>query len=263
MVTHNEQPPEYHDHPPVLKLLAHAEFFIGLETSGLHQVLQAARKRRLEQQETCFQQDDPADFLYLLCSGRMKLTQLTADGRQVLLRFVDPGEVFGGIALFTGERYPVTAEAVDECELLLWDGPAMQRLMEAQPGIARNVIQHLAELVKSLQDRVRELSTERVEQRLARALIRLAQPTGQMDAPTGSIEQSDKPSKEPPPTTSTERFPLAIHLTRQDLGELTGTTLYTVSRILSRWERDGWIESGRERITLIDPTALQSLAEDS
>jgi len=222
----------------ILQRLAQAEFFVGLDEKGLKRVLQAARRRRLERQEVCFRQDEPASFLYLLVAGKIKLTQLTPDGRQVLLRFVEPGEVFGGIALFAGEQYPVTAEAAEACELLLWDGPAMQRVIQSEPKVALNVIQHLAYLVKNLQDRVRELATERVEQRIARALIRLAAESGR-DAPA------------------------VLHITRQDLGELTGTTLYTVSRTLSRWESLGWIESGRERITILDREALAALVDDS
>ena len=236
MVGENEQ---------LIELLAGAEFFVGLEPDGLKLVVKEAQRRRLERHEVCFRQDEPATLLYLLRTGRIKLTQLTPDGRQVLLRFVEPGEVFGGIALFTRELYPVTAEAVEGCHLLAWDGPAMQRLIEAEPKIALNVIQHLAALVKSLQDRVRELSTERVERRIARAILRLAAQAGQ--SATGRTDDTQ---------------PVVIHLTRQDLGELTGTTLYTVSRTLSRWESEGLVESGRERITILNPRALATLTED-
>lgn len=247
----------------LFQLLAEAEFFTGLERRGLERVLEEARQKRLERQEICFRQDEPATLLYLLTEGRVKLTQLTPDGRQVLMRFVEPGEVFGGIALFTQEEYPVTAEAVERCRLLAWDGAAMQRLMEKEPKIALNVIQHLAELVKNLQDRVRELSTERVERRIARALLRLAAqagPAAEGEAsagrlPTGSGGTGRRPE-------SGEAMGAVIHVSRQDLGELTGATLYTVSRTLSRWESEGLVESGRERITILDPRALAAIAED-
>lgn len=244
----------------LIKLLGEAEFFEGLERSGLERVLEEAERRRLQRQEICFRQDDPATLLYLLTEGRVKLTQLTPDGRQVLLRFVDPGEVFGGIALFTREQYPVTAEAVDECLLLAWDGPAMQRLIEAEPKIALNVIQHLAHLVKNLQDRVRELSTERVERRIARALLRLAAQESQLAGGEASTARAAESQGEVGKGDDTRG--VVIHLSRQDLGELTGATLYTVSRTLSRWESEGLIESGRERITIRDPQGLSAIAED-
>ena len=166
----------------LIKLLAGAEFFVGLESGGLELVLKAAQRRRLDRHEVCFRQDEPATLLYLLTAGRIKLTQLTPDGRQVLLRFVEPGEVFGGIALFTREQYPVTAEAVEGCRLLAWDGPAMQRLIEAEPKIALNVIQHLAAPCEKPAGPGARLSTERVERRIARAILRLAAQAGQSAA---------------------------------------------------------------------------------
>lgn len=227
----------------VIDLLARSEMFGGLELQGLQRARSAARVRRLAPGEHCFHQDDPADRLYLLIAGRIKLTQVTVEGRQVLLRIVEPGEMFGGIALFAKERYPVGAEAMDECELLGWDGPTMLQLIESEPKVALNVIQHLAQLVQNLQERVRELSTERVERRVARALARLA-------------AQAARASEQE------QQAPVVLHLTRQELGELTGATLYTVSRILSRWESEGWIESGRERIIVTKPQQLIALAEE-
>lgn len=225
----------------VIELLARSEFFKGLEPEGLERVRRAASSHRLSAGEHCFHQEDPAERLYLLVSGRIKLTQVTIDGRQVLLRIVEPGEMFGGIALFVKERYPAGAEAMEESELLSWDGSAMLELIQVEPKVALNVIQHLAQLVQSLQDRVRELSTERVEKRIARTLVRLAAQSSRGAEAAG---------------------PVVLHLSRQDLGELAGATLYTVSRILSRWESEGLIESGRERIVVVKPQELEALADD-
>lgn len=230
-----------------IQLLSGAEFFKGLDDEGLGLVLAAARERRLDRQELCFRQDEPATLLYLLTAGRLKLTQLTPEGRQVILRFLEPGEMFGGMALFSQAVYPVTAEAAEPCELLAWDGPSMQRLIEQRPKIAMNVIEHLAALVQDLQHRVRELATERVEQRIARALLRLARhAAARSESKEGALEESPAP----------------IHLTRQELGELTGATLYTVSRILSRWESEGLIASGRERVVLLKPGELARIADE-
>ena len=224
------------------ELLSKSEFFKGLDQEGLEMVRAAARERRLERGELCFRQGEPAALLYLVTRGRLKLTQLAPDGRQVILRLLEPGEMLGGVALFSQAVYPVAAEAAEPCELLAWDGRSMQRLIEARPKIALNVIEHLAGLVEGLQERVRELSTERAEQRIARALLRVAGP------PAGRGEGGNAGEEEP------------IRLTRQELGELTGTTLYTVSRILSRWESEGLIASGRERITLLNREELERIA---
>ena len=92
-----------------------------------------------------------------------------------------------------------------------------------------------------LQDRYRELATERVERRVARALLRLARQTG---------------------TRTQEGVLLDLPLSRQDLGQMTGTTQYTASRILSGWEHKGLIVTGRERVVIRDPHGLVIIAED-
>lgn len=83
---------------PRIHVLSGAEFFKGLDDEGLEMVLAVARERRLDRHELCFRQDEPATLLYLLTQGRLKLTQLTPEGRQVILRLLKPGEMFGGTA---------------------------------------------------------------------------------------------------------------------------------------------------------------------
>lgn len=248
----------------LLQLVSRAEFFKELDDHGLELVLSSARERRLDRRQLCFREDEPATLVYLLTRGRLKLTQLTPDGRQVILRLLEPGEMFGGVALFSKATYPVTAEAVEPCELLAWDGRSMQRLMEARPKIAMNVIEHLAELVQALQERVRELATERVEQRIARALLRLCgrppahgERNGAEERRVGARTADGKRTAARNPGAGRAA---TVHLSRQELGELTGATLYTVSRILSRWESEGIVSSRRERITVLNPDELERIA---
>lgn len=116
----------------------------------------------------------------------------------------------------------------------------MSRLMEEMPRIALNALNHVATRIQDLQGRVRELTTERTEQRIARALMRL-------------MDQAGEPTE--------QGIKITMPLSRQDIAELTGTTLYTVSRTLSRWERDGLVESGRERIMIRSPHRLAKIAD--
>lgn len=224
-----------------LQMLSGAGFFAGLDTEALAVVLEAADEQRVDAGTVFFRQDDPATKLYLLTMGRVKLTQLTPEGQQVLLRIVERGEMFGGIAVLTQAACPVTAEAAEDCLFLMWTGSTMHRLIEKLPQIALNALQHMSSRVQDLQHRVRELATERVEQRIARALVRLAAQAGER---------------------TSEGVRIAMSLTRRDLGELTGSTLYTVSRTLSRWESNGLIKSGRERVVICKPHELTAIAED-
>jgi CRP-like cAMP-binding protein len=223
------------------QLLARSRLFEGLRATELDSVIPLARRRWVEGDAFFFHQGDPATTLYVLIEGRIRLTQVTSEGHQVLLRFVGAGQVFGGIAVLGDRTYPVSAQAVDDCLALAWAGETVYGLMERQPRIALNALRLLTERVQELQDRCRELATERVERRVARALLRLARHAGQK-VESGVL--------------------IDLPLSRQDVAEMTGTTLYTVSRILSRWEQQGLVEAGRERVLIRHPHGLVIIAED-
>jgi len=204
-------------------------------------IAQLGSQRAFPAQSYLYQQGDPAETFYILHSGRIKLSQVTVDGQQIILRYVAPSEAFGVISVLSEAEYPVSAEAVEDSQVIAWTRERMHQLMIQEPKIALNALKILSARVREFQDRVRELSTERVERRIARALLRLARQTGKK---TDQGVLIDMP------------------ISRQDLAEMTGTTLYTVSRTLSQWENKGLIKSGREQITIRFPHGLVTIAED-
>ncbi len=221
--------------------LSSITIFQGLSPESLRQVARAARIRKIANGSFLFHQEDPASALYVLTRGRVRLTQVTADGQQVILRYILPFEAFGVVAVLSVAGYPVAAEAVEDSTALAWEKAAFERLMEETPRLAINAMGILAGRVQEFQDRLRELATERVERRIARTLLRLVRQTGRQ-TPEGVLID----------------FPI----TRQDLAEMTGTTLFTVSRTLSGWEAQGIIQGGREHILIRDPHGLVAIAED-
>ena len=194
-----------------------------------------ARKERL------FEQGEPAEHLWLVLRGRVKLSQVGAEGQEVVVRFFGPGEIFGGVALLPGATYPVAAEMVEAGRLLSWPHAVVSRLAVEEPRLALKTTATIAARMRELQDRFRELATERVHQRIARALLRLAHQAGRRVDEGVLIDHP---------------------LSRQDLAEMTGTTLYTVSRVLSGWESDGILAIGRQRVVVRDPHRLVAVAED-
>lgn len=197
--------------------------------------------KRVDAGATFFREGDPASSFFVLDSGSVKLTQLTPEGHQVVLRLVGPGDAFGGVAAFGGGTYPITAEAVTDAAALEWLGSAMTRLMERHPRLALNALQFVAARLHELEVRYRQLATEKVERRVARALLRLVQQAGR---PIEAGVLIDLP------------------LSRDDIAQMTGTTLYTVSRIVSRFETDGLLEAGRQRVVIRNPSALSRIADD-
>jgi CRP-like cAMP-binding protein len=224
------------------KLIAAVPLFNGLDRSALDDVEREGRIVRAASGRAFFREGEPARVFYVLRSGRVKFTQTTAEGHEVILRIVGSGEPFGGVAAFVENAiYPVTARAVEAAEAYAWDGAKMLALMRRFPEIGINAARLIANRFHDLQRQHRELMTERVERRIARALLRLALGAGRRVE--GGVEID---------------FPLS----RQDLAQMTGTTLFTVSRILSAWEHDGLIAAGRRRVVVKRPHALVQIAED-
>ncbi len=223
------------------QLLQQAPLFVNLPEDAIHEITSSAHSQVLETDNFLFYQDDPVERVYVVVEGRIKLSQLSQDGQQVLMRVATPGMLIAAIGMVAGAVYPVTAQAAEDSQVLYWTQAEMLALIERFPALALNAMRLLAGHVREFQDRYRELATERVERRLARTVLRLATQTGRK---------------------TEEGVLLDIPLTRQDLAEMSGTTLYTVSRLLSQWENKGLVLVGRERVVIRFPHGLVRIAED-
>ena len=225
----------------ISEVLKKNELFTGLNAQELQSVLAAARERSVEKDGFLFFQGDPAQTLYFLRRGKVRVSQVTPDGQQVLLRIVGAGALVGVVALVENNTYPASTQALEESLALSWSRAELVRLLEKIPRLALNALQFMSGQLQHFQDRYRELATERVERRLARTILRLANQAGKK-TPQGVL--------------------IDLPLSRQDLAEMSGTTLYTVSRILSQWEGKGLVQVGRERVVITFPHGLVLVADD-
>ena len=222
-------------------LLRNVPLFRELSHEALSEVAAAASVREASPGQSFFHEGSPAESFFVLRTGAVKLSQISPDGQLVVLRLIGPGDAFGGAAAFGGGQYPATAEAVNAATAFEWRGEAIARLMERHPRLAINLARFIAARLHELQEQYRQLATERVERRIARALLRLVRQAGRK-VEAGVI--------------------IDLPLSREDIAQMTGTTLYTVSRVLSRWETDGIVESVRQRVTIRTPHALVSIADE-
>jgi CRP/FNR family transcriptional regulator, nitrogen oxide reductase regulator len=222
-------------------LLGGVDLFAGLDERALDDVLGAAHRRRVAKGDVVFQQGDLADSFFVLVEGHLKVSQTTAEGQRVVVRFIAPGEMFGCVAVFEQRCYPGTATAVEPARVLGWTQGATRHLMERHGRLAINALGSVGGRLQEIQARLREMSTVRVERRIAFALLRLMEQTGRQVG--GGIA-------------------IGFPISRQDMAELTGTTLHTVSRTLSAWEDQGIVAGGRQKITVRDADALRAIAAD-
>jgi CRP/FNR family transcriptional regulator, nitrogen oxide reductase regulator len=221
--------------------LASVPLFRGVAPEALRQIAALAQLRGAQGGEFFFNEGDASSEFFVLTAGRVKLTQVTPEGHQVVLGLIGPGDAFGGVGAFGDPFYPVTAESVEPSTAIAWTSIVMQHVLETHSGVALNAVRFVASRLHDLQRRHRQLMTERVERRVARALLRLVREAGRRVEAGVEID-----------------FPLS----RQDIAEITGTTLYTVSRLMSSWEQRGILTGGRQRVVLLKAHQLVAIAED-
>lgn len=207
----------------------------GLSDEQQRELLAAAQPKLLKPREVLGQQGEPAELFALVQIGHLKLSQLNAAGMETIVRFVGPGDGYGAIALMPDSRFPVTATAVEPSRVLVWRRSVIVELAERWPQLKSNVFGEITRRMAGVLTTVQELATERVPQRVAKALLRLAEQGGSV-GPDG--------------------IRIVHPVTRQELAELTGTTLFTVSRLMSRWESEGLLRTGRGEVTIVDAAGL-------
>ena len=211
--------------------------FAGILPGDYAKIAAGARVKEFKRGEVLYMEGDSVRQILLLTSGFVKMTKVGLSGIEVLLRFSVPGAVLGAESLFSTGKHCTTAQAFRLCRALVWDAPAFRTLVERFP-VHQNMARILSQDLLELQERFREVATERVGPRVARQVMRLMEQIGQ--PVDGAVE---------------------IGLSREDLAQMTGTTLFTVSRLLSSWEARGIVRLGREVAMICDVQSLRVIAK--
>ncbi len=224
-----------------LPLIKKCVFFKELSDTELHQVMLNAHLRKHAKDSFLFHEDEPANRTYILVQGVIHLNQLTVKGQQVIMHYISPGDEIGILSLFPDQVYPVTAVAATDCVTLSWSRTELAYLITQYPQLTLNALQMMTERFVILQNQYRQLATERVEQRIARTILQIAEKSGK--------QAKNGIRLAPPPS-------------RQQIAEMTGATLYTVSRICSQWEKDGLVHTNRRWLLIKEASALTKIAAD-
>jgi CRP/FNR family transcriptional regulator, nitrogen oxide reductase regulator len=228
--------------PPAVhrSLVSSVPLFANMSAEEQDDILALATSRHYGTGTSVFEQGAPAHHFYVLLSGRLRVSQVDRDGQQTIVRMVNPGDLFGIARAMHRTDYPGTATAVSDSVALQWPMEAWDGLTRRHPSLAINAMQTIGQRLQEAHTRLRELSTQEVERRVAHAILRLANQGGKKEA--GGI-RIDYP------------------ISKQDIAQMTGTTLHTVSRILSAWERAGLVEGGRQKLLVREPHQLFLIGE--
>jgi len=204
----------------------------GLKENELAELACLAIERKLQPGEFIFWEGDAPEGLYIVADGRVKILKHSSLGKEFIIAFFGPGEMFGEVAVFENKPYPASAQALAETRVLAINREDYLRFLTQRPEVALRVISVLSERLREAQGRLNDLSGERVEQRLAKTLLMLSSKLG--------------------PT---------LPFTRQEIADMTGTTVETTIRVTSHMKDNGIVHSLRNKIIILDETKLRLLSE--
>jgi CRP-like cAMP-binding protein len=220
-------------------LISGYPLFADFSQQELKSFLDQARSNLVEKESRVFSQGEDAHSFFLLLDGYVRVEQARPNGDLVIIRYATAGELLGIAPALGRDTYPANSIAVVDCVVLGWPSSIWAGTVSRYPSFAAGAGRTIGARLQEAHERIAELATAQVQQRIANALVRLASQTGKKTDDSILID-----------------FPI----TRQDLSDMTGTTLHTVSRTLSGWQKQGIVRSGRKRIEILSSHQLVMIA---
>jgi len=221
------------------EVLRRTTIFRRLSPDDRRRLAAVASVREFEKGTSLFAEGDASDSLYTVVAGRVKVFKMTARGTDIILEIFGPGDPVGALAAYEGRAYPASAVALEPTTCVIVPRQAFFSLLETYPTMVRGLLIGLTHRLVELTNRLTELSGGRVEARLARFLLKLADDMGQR-RPEGTF------------------IPLA--LSRQEIADMIGTTIETSIRIMSRWGKENAAPTEKDGFVVVDRSALETVA---
>jgi CRP-like cAMP-binding protein len=221
-------------------LLRSSTLYRNLSTEDQKRLAAVSVARSYEKGETIFAEGDPPGFLVTIASGRVKVVKTIPSGKEIILEIFGPGDPVGAVVAYEGKPYPASAVAIEHAECILVRRNEFFALFEAHPSFVRGFLTGMAQRIVELTRRIPEVAGGRVETRFAHLFLKLADRVGR-------------------PQDGGRFVPMP--LSRQELADLTGTTIETCIRIMSRWGKEGIVLTERDGFLVRDAPALERLAQ--
>ena len=223
-------------------MLGQSALFASLATEE-----QAALERQMVRQHHdkdsyLFFEGEPAEWLVFVAKGRVKMIKHSESGRETILATFGPGQVVGEVGVLAGEMYPATAQALEPAVTLSLRRDAYAALVRRHPDLAWALIEELGRRLQQAHEKIRSLAVEKVERRVARLLLRMANTAGER-LEGGAVR-------------------ITVPLSRQDIADMAGTVVETAIRTMSKFQKQGWIETREGYIVLLRPHDLVAVAEE-
>ena len=227
-------------------LLAQSALFAPLSDTERAGVGQQLVRRAFERDEYLFFEGDAAEWLLFVAEGRVKMIKHSESGRETILSTFGPGQIVGEVGVLVGEAYPATAQALEPTVTLALRRDEYVALVQRHPGLAWALIEELGRRLLRAHETIRSLAVEKVERRVARVLLRMANTAGER------LEDASAPGA----------VRITVPLSRQDIADMAGTVIETAIRAMSKFQKQGLLETREGQIVLLKPHRLVALAEE-
>ena len=219
--------------------LLRAPGFSKLGSDDRRRLAEVARLHLFRRGETVFSEGDPPEHFCTVVKGRVKVFKMTPAGKDVILEIFGAGDPLGAVAAYDGQPFPASAVAIEDSQVLLVPRAAFFALLERHPTLVRGLLSGLTHRLTELTFRLAELTGGRVEPRFARLFLKLAQEQGR-------------------PERGGTFVPVA--LSRQELADMTGTTIETSIRIMSRWGKQRIVVTEKDGFLVLNRGELETLS---
>jgi CRP/FNR family transcriptional regulator len=227
--------------PEVEDLLLEVALYRRLSEEDREHLAAAATVERFDKGEAVFHEGDPAQDFFTLVRGRVKVYKVMPNGRVVILEILGPGDPVGAVAVYESLAYPATAEAMEETLCIRISKDPFFQLLETRPSLARGLLKAMTHRIVVLANRFADHAAGKVETRFARLFLKLASEMGRAEA---------------------EGVFIPMSLSRQELADLMGTTVETSIRIMSRWGKEGVVQTEKSGFLVTDRSALEQISAD-
>ena len=214
------------------QILRDSSIFYSLNDDELSELAELSIERSFMSNEFIFWDGDAPEWFYIIAEGKVKVLKHSSLGKEFIIAFFGPGEMFGEVAVFENKPYPASAQTVAETKVVGIKREDFLSFLANRPQVALGIINVLAGRLRDAQGRLRDLAGERVEQRLANVLLMLS-------AKLGST----------------------LPFTRQEIAEMVGTTTETAIRVMSNLKDRRIIRSVRGKVIILDEEKLRLLSE--
>jgi len=222
--------------------LAQSTLFAALSAEEQSEVARQFSPHYYEKDDYLFWEGEPAEWLVLVTAGQVKMIKHAESGRETILATFGPGQIVGEVGVLVGETYPATAQALEPASTLNLRRDDYTELVRKYPDLAWALIQELGRRLQGAHETIRSLAVEKVERRVARVVLRMANTAGER-LDDGTVR-------------------ISVPLSRQDVADMAGTVIETAIRALSKFQKQGLIETREGHIVLLEAHRLVAIAEE-